>query len=1327
MKKTNIIVILIALTILLNTNLIDAREEKQNPFERFGLENPAQEEIRTQRAEIRTTSQQPQEEIKVIITLKEPEEIPIWTNQVRNLDEKTKKELKEVMREEAIKRTAQEKTKHKYQSFNGYSTTINPQEYEELKKNPLIKYVHEDTRVVKFMQNTTKLIGAENTWKNQIKGINLTGKGQTVCVIDTGIKYSHEALGNCTQIYDETTKEKELNTPVAYPNYPGYENYNGACDVQSISLPKHDKVSVFFSDLNIAQGDILYLENKEGSLMWWFQNVDEQNVWSPLITGDTVNFWLCTNTNNGRGYEITKIKGKNLTTSCDKVIGGHNFYNGNNDPDDQDGHGTHVAGIIAANNELKGIAPESKLVAIKSLDTSGGFKSDILAGIEYCTTNKEKYNISVISMSLGTKEYRNETYCDEDFPLYSTVINKAVEKNISVVVATGNENDKEKIASPACIRNATRVGSTTKTDTISQFSNTWNLDMLVAPGSFINSTCTNQEYCNKSGTSMATPHVSGAIAIISQALNLLNKTLTPLEINELLKDTGKKIETETRNYTRIDILSAYKFLAEEYLDISFNLNVSKQTIELFNGSVIVSWNASSEEELNSSLIVYNSSGDTIFYSNQSFGNITLNSSPTPPSDLNWTGRYEVVLNVSNAVSNHTTSKEFFVKKHPVYDLIINDSNQNIIHNISNNTIHGYIGDYNISLLIEDAELDNISLYFNNSPISFENASNMNINTTGIYLIEVNHSETDHYFSRSFIKYLNITNFPQIIYDGYEPSTSLVEVQHDEILVFKLINASSEDGGEISYNWTFSNETYSNTSTNKNFTLNASKYSSGAYNLTINASNNFNAINKTWEINILPRPYLFFTKKVPNQTLNTKNNLTINASKYFEYGEGDLIINLTNASLNYTVSNDLITIFGSTPTGIYTTRINATLNSSGNTFLNESNTFEIFITEITFREGLENFSVYTSENLSINLTEYFSFTKFPEFNLTNQNLNFKINETNKEIIIITNISGNYSTKINATKGTSFAESNNFTIFVKDPFLSFSKNITDKTFEEGQSITINLSEHFSFGGTNESFSLTNTALAYEVEEDEIRIESNTPGTYTTKINASVDSLTELSNEFKVIVTKKETETPSNGGGVTPSSVPSASFPPAPQEESEDTKTEEKNATKVESIRSLSDSAINISVETKEPHQEFRGKTYKAFTLKALENTTTVSLEFEVNNSWMEEQNIEPKNIALFYYKKKWISAETEIVRSSENITTYYSTAEYSEYYLIGEKISEQDIEQPEIKRQEAPTEMAVEPTERDITTFVVTLLLVSIVIITYFFLKEKINRKKQKKPT
>ncbi|MEH7418858.1 S8 family peptidase [Neobacillus drentensis] len=226
-----------------------------------------------------------------------------------------------------------------------------------------------------------------------------------------------------------------------------------------------------------------------------------------------------------------KTKGEGMTiaildTGCDlshpdlkeRVIGGRNFTKddqGNQEVyRDYNGHGTHVAGTMAAMQNQQGVvgvAPKANLLIIKVLDKNGSGQYEwIINGINYAIEQK----VDIISMSLGGPE---------DVPELHKAIQKAVEQNILVVCAAGNEGDGRDTTNefdyPGSYNEVISVGAIGLDRNISDFTNSNNEVDLVAPGEAILSTYLNGKYATLSGTSMATPHVSGALALIKVLAN----------------------------------------------------------------------------------------------------------------------------------------------------------------------------------------------------------------------------------------------------------------------------------------------------------------------------------------------------------------------------------------------------------------------------------------------------------------------------------------------------------------------------------------------------------------------------------------------------------------------------------------------------------------------------------------------------------------------------------------------------------------------------------------------------------------------------------------
>ncbi|WP_462413632.1 S8 family peptidase [Neobacillus sp. Marseille-QA0830] len=273
-----------------------------------------------------------------------------------------------------------------------------------------------------------------------------------------------------------------------------------------------------------------------------------------------------------------QTKGKGITiaildTGCDlihpdlkgRIIGGRNFTKDDNGLKesycDYNGHGTHVAGTIAgtANQQgVIGVAPEAKLLIVKVLDQNGSGQYEwIIKGIQYAIEQK----VDIISMSLGGPE---------DIPELHEAIQKAVEQNILVVCAAGNEGDGQEATNewgyPGYYNEVISVGAISLDRRISDFSNSNNEVDLVAPGEDILSTYLNGKYAKLSGTSMAAPHVSGALALIKAlSTQVFERKLTELEVYaQLIKRTVPLGHSPKMEGNGMVYLTAADYLAEVF-------------------------------------------------------------------------------------------------------------------------------------------------------------------------------------------------------------------------------------------------------------------------------------------------------------------------------------------------------------------------------------------------------------------------------------------------------------------------------------------------------------------------------------------------------------------------------------------------------------------------------------------------------------------------------------------------------------------------------------------------------------------------------------------
>ncbi|MDD3474370.1 MAG: S8 family serine peptidase [Candidatus Dojkabacteria bacterium] len=237
---------------------------------------------------------------------------------------------------------------------------------------------------------------------------------------------------------------------------------------------------------------------------------------------------------------------------------GRNFVDGSNNPFDGYGHGTHVAGTIAAEDNsvgVIGVAPEADLIIGKVLDNNGSGSYDwIVAGIQWAIDN----NAQIISMSFGGGTYSQalKDICDA-----------AKNAGIVLVAAAGNSDGngtQNTIGYPAKYDSVIAVASTDVNDNRSSFSSTGQELWVAAPGSNVLSTvpkgtcplCNPSGYNTLNGTSMATPHVSGMVALMLKA----NPTLSPNDVKTILSTTSIDLGQTGRDvfygYGRIDAVNA---------------------------------------------------------------------------------------------------------------------------------------------------------------------------------------------------------------------------------------------------------------------------------------------------------------------------------------------------------------------------------------------------------------------------------------------------------------------------------------------------------------------------------------------------------------------------------------------------------------------------------------------------------------------------------------------------------------------------------------------------------------------------------------------------
>ena len=453
---------------------------------------------------------------------------------------------------------------------------------------------------------------------------------------------------------------------------------------------------------------------------------------------------------------------------------------------DDNGHGTHVAGIVGANRGINGVGIGISLIGVKVMNAGGsGLESDIYNGLSWCIQNSDKYNISVISMSLGfdcvqvpNRCYNH--YCDnESLELsLSRYINNATEKNISVTISTGNRGNTQKIGSPSCIKNATSVGASDKADNVASYSNRNSLVDFLAPGTNINSTKNTGGYEIKSGTSMSAPHVAGALAVIRQAFRLMkNRVPTPLEIQNILNSTGKVIHDSGTglSFSRINVYAA--FISLDDISPNVSLIYPQNNYSDYSNHQSFICNSSDNFRLSSiTLNIWNSNISYYNYTSQVLGNFS-----------------QVSFNVTNLVGGNYE-----------WNCLARDLNNNINYGTSNFSLDILVN-FSVSLLspinntITKQSQTSFSCF---SQITSSSLKNITLNVWN------SNDSTSYKISKDITGISNYTNFSYIFSEdgvyqwnclGYNEISQYVFSENNTLTVDTLNPIISSVNSAINYN------------------------------------------------------------------------------------------------------------------------------------------------------------------------------------------------------------------------------------------------------------------------------------------------------------------------------------------------------------------------------------------------------------------------------------------------------------------------------------------------------------------------------------------------
>jgi subtilisin family serine protease len=726
-------------------------------------------------------------EVKVFINL-EDEKKKLFADDI----EEVKKDVIDIVGEEDIR----------FEFDDSISAVVEEDELDDLERIGGVESIEMVGVREVFLQDSVVQINASVTWPLQFEGINLTGEGQTICIIDSGINYSHNDLGGCW----------------------GNSSLTSGCKV------------------------------------WggWDYCADDAS---------------CTTEDS--------------------------------DPMDVLGHGTHVSGIAAANGTtLKGVAPGARIIIQKVCNSTGScFDDAIQSGMNWCINNASIFNISVISMSLGGGAFSD--YCNSDS--LADEIDDAVGSGISVVVATGNAGSTTKIAAPACVQNATAVGSIRKDDSTFDY-NRNALVQLIAPGVNINSTyptsLSSTGYAILSGTSMATPHVSGAIAILSQYLNLTGQVKSAKEKENTLNNTGKRITDSGSGVTfsRVNIYDAVISLDSD----KPNVSLISPTNGTRSGNVNQSFRCNSTDLSLSNVTFYlwNSSGDVVNSSEESVSggqhSFEINISNMAVGSYDWNCLYvDANSNSVFAESNYSlTVSEIIVDLFsPPSGLFTNENQTFSCNATANNELNNVTFYLWNSSSLESTKSDNISGSANSSVFSYNFSLEDTYEWNCLY---VDNSSSENFASSNYT----------LTYDLSKPSLNVSSPLNGSFGNIGRFNVSLNENGTCIYSLDRGANNVSMSSTNEqNYNATNGSLSQGdSQNVTFycnDSAGNFDFVDANFNID-LTKPNVSLINPVGGHSVTgtTEIRFEYNVSDSLNISSCDLVLDSVSVASNLSGVNSV---------------------------------------------------------------------------------------------------------------------------------------------------------------------------------------------------------------------------------------------------------------------------------------------------------------------------------------------------------------------------------------------------------------------------------------